>query len=168
MNEKAFQTTCRSAFAQIASRFNCKIAKRKTSSSIYGCDLMNDTTAIRITYEQREYHVFVQICRLVNHTIVLNPGEKRPESELHCFDVDDLLMLRKPGYRVFPFDLSDWSNYDPQDAIRSYANDLETYGIDVLTGNFAVFEELDRIVKKRARQAAYLKWGERAKEFGWD
>jgi hypothetical protein len=168
MNRETFQLTCRNAFAQLVIRFDFKIAKMKASSGIFGYDLMNDTTAIRIIYEQREYRAFVQICRLVNHKIAPDPGEIRPESELHCFYVDDLLSLRKPGYQVFSLDLSNWSSYDPQAALRSYAGDLEVYGADVLTGNFVVFEELDRVVKERARQAAYLKWGERAKEFGWD
>ncbi len=168
MNQSSFYATCRSAFAQIASRFRFEITKRKTSLGISGCDLLNDTTAIRITYEHREYRIFVQICQLVNHSIVLNPGEIRPESQLHCFDIEDLLALRKPGYQVQSLDLSNWSSYDPQTAIASYARDLETFGADILMGDFTVLEELAILVKERARQAAHLKWGERAKEFGWN
>ncbi len=44
---------------------------------------------------------------------------------------------------------------------------LKKFAKDILGGDFSSFLELDKIVKDRARIAAFQKWGKKAEEFGW-
>ncbi len=49
-----------------------------------------------------------------------------------------------------------------------HAQNLRNHATDVLRGDFSVFEDLDRIVKGRARDFAIEEWGEqKARELGW-
>ena len=76
-------------------------------------------------------------------------------------------IINKPGYEGSLLESPPGPDDSLSSAIRASATDIETYATDILLGDFAVFECLDRVVKDRARQAAYAKWGERAREFGW-
>jgi len=169
MNYERFKALCENAFGTLVAHFDFRrTIARKESAGVYKYDLINDTTAVRVVYEQREWRFFVQLCRLVRHEICPGPGEMRPDSVLHCYSLDDLLALRKPRYEFEPQETSGDQSASPDVMIHRYASDLATYGADILNGDFRVFVDLDRIVKNRARLAAHLKWGERAKEFGWD
>lgn len=167
MRQDTFRATCHDAFAQLQRRFGLTITKFRCDTHVYECVLQNETTGVKVVYEPRQLFVFVQVCELIDNKIVRHHGEMKPDSELHCFDVDALLMLRKSEYRTHSLEIADLENYNPEAAIWQYAADLEEFGSDVLTGNFEVFRDLDQIVKVRARQAAFDKWGDRAHEFGW-
>jgi hypothetical protein len=144
-----------------------KFYKKKTEwgfRSIYG----NKVTAVDLTFEQRDFCLFVRLVKLRNGEFPANPGEIRPDSVLDGFDLDDILGLRSPERLIPPHSGSSLLNITFFDQlVATQVNNLREFASDVLRGDFSVFAELDHVVKRRAREAAFKKWGQRAVEFGW-
>ncbi len=167
MDQKEFSVTCENTFAGITEQYGFSVTEQYSKQFRWEWILKNSTTGIRVVYEVRELYVWVLICRLVNGEIKRTTGEMRSDTTIHCFDFKGLLTLRKkkddyPFYHVFNV-----ANHNLSEILEHYVQDLEKYGADVLQGDFDVFRSLDVIVKNRAREFAYKKWGDRAREYGW-
>ena len=105
-----------------------------------------------VTFELLESTIVVMLCRLVDGAFARSPGDITPTSELHCFDLNDLVSLRgptdvlpalEPGVPV--------TAGGPEGIARKQARNMHLCARDVLDGDFHIFPELDRIVKERAR-----------------
>lgn len=102
--------------------------------------------------------MFVDLIKLVNGKIPPYPIFIKPETELHWFDLKDLIYLRAPQLKIEqpPIDslFKPRRNFEKfiEKILIQYANSLEQYAIDVLKGDFRIFAELEKIVKKRAEE----------------
>ncbi len=167
MNPNEFFTTCEKAFAGLPAQYGFSEAEPIKRQFKWEWILKNTTTGIRVIYEVRELYVWILICQLVNDKIERRTGEMRSDTSISCFNLEDILSLRKKDDLSCFYDVVNVANYNLLDILQQYVLDLEEYGDDVLQGDFDVFRSLDVIVKHRAREAAFQKWGERAHEFGW-
>ena len=128
----------------------------------------NETVGVVLSFEMRDFYLFVKLVELQDGEIPGHPGDITPETVLHQFDLDDLVTLRSkedliPQYEPgVVFDLTLFNQI-----AAKQAENMKRHASEVLAGNFSVFSELDTIVKSRARDAAFQKWGNRAVEFGW-
>jgi len=167
MNPNVFFTACEKAFAGLTAHYGFSEAKHKRGQFQWEWVLKNPTTGIRVVYEVRELYVWVLVCRLVNGKIERTTGEIRPDTTISCFDLQGLLSLRKGDGDYRFYHVTNVASYNLSEILEQYVQYLEDYGADVLQGDFDVFRSLDAVVKNRAREAAYRKWGERAREYGW-
>jgi hypothetical protein len=168
MNRGRFFDICAREFSFLETDFGFRVVAQDSSDVSLTLSLKNSTTGIRVSYEFRECYVFVKICRLLDDNFAPAPGELRPDTILYCYDLDDLLSVRSPESIV--------PSYQPQtvlndelveSVISQQAKNLRQYAQDLLQGDFSIFEKLDKIVKERAREAAFRKWGPRASEYDW-
>ena len=75
-----------------------------------------------------------------------------PEDELEAFALEDLLKLRTGKYAiaegVFGRALS---RKDIKEILTTYARGLREHAADILQGDFSIFPELEKIVRKRMK-----------------
>lgn len=167
MKSKEFFAACADAFSPLMTQFNLEVAGQHDRKDVWEWVLKNRTTGIRVIYELKDYYIGFQICRLENGRIKPYMGEMRPDSALSCFDLLDLLSMRIPNEEHAPIEEFKLSKYSLPEILSRASEYLYDLAGDVLQGNFGVFDSLDRIVKDRAREAAFKKWGDKAHEFGW-
>jgi len=168
VDAKELRTCCEKELAFLKTDYAFKFARGRKES--WGCRITakNETTGVIVTHERRERSVFVDVCRLVDGELPPGPGEMTPNTVLHTYDLEDLVSLRAPeGEELQLQDPGQGDASASEHGLARAAADLDKYARDVLGGDFSVFEELDKIVKARAREAAFQKWGARAIEFGW-
>jgi hypothetical protein len=121
-----------------------------------------------LCFEVREFYLYVKVCRLIEGELPLSVGEISASSEINAFDLDDVVTLRSKQSLVPQY--SGKTRFDSalfDRVVNTQAENLRLYAGDILSGDFSSFEELAKIVKSRARDAAIRKWGARAVEFGW-
>jgi len=167
MNPNEFFVACEKAFAQLPGQYGFSMVKQKSGPFKWEWTLKNLTTGIKVVYEVRELYARVLICRLVVGKVECMRGEIRPGTTISCFDLKDLLALRKEDSDRHLYGVANVASYNLSVILEQYVQDLQNYGTDILQGDFEIFCSLEAMVKKRARDAAYRKWGEKAKEFGW-
>lgn len=151
-SEDHFFNICLMEFQYLVDEFNFEVVSQKSSS--YSCSIFykNHSTAVEISYEPREKHIFVLLMRLVDGEIPEYPIFICQEAELNSFYLDDLLSIRNSPY-VFdqklietPFKKSGMGLL-----LKQYAQALKIFGSDILGGDFEIFSELEKVVKKRAK-----------------
>lgn len=169
MTESFFQF-CDKYFRFLIEEFGCRIVGKKPDSFGGEVTYRNATTAVNVRYEQREHYVFILLCRLVRGKIPQEPIFVHPKTKLYSFYLDDLFTIRSPDTKIRrkPFgdkipDLAlkeliqaytsePFTERDLEHMIKTYAAGLQRYAADILRGDFAIFPELDKIVKKRAAE----------------
>jgi hypothetical protein len=72
-------------------------------------------------------------------------------AQLQSFDAGDLWILRAGGGSPVGKMLAERDNIAAGRLVAQYETMLAQHAADVLAGDFTIFEELDRIVKTRAR-----------------
>ena len=125
----------------------------------------DDLVGVIVGYQTREPWQVV-VCRLVDGRFPSAVGEMRPDTELNCFDLDDILQVTSSSDQPAPETRSPYI-MPTDDFIQHQALLLKSKCADILQGNFSVFPLLDQLVKDRARQIAFSKWGSEASRFGW-
>lgn len=150
-----FLELCREIFRFLEEDFGCKVVSVK--EDVYGdyITYQNLTTAIRIALEPREGGVTARLYRLISGKIPDYPVSIKSETTLHVFYLDDLIALRAPSTKVEQplYDLFPGGGPNVRllkQILAQYARVLREYGSEILKGDFRVFVELDKIVKKRA------------------
>lgn len=119
-----------------------------------------NNVGVALTFEHRDFYLFVKLCRLQNGDFPPEPGEITSNTSLECFDLDDLVLLRSKHSLIPPHQLD--TKLDAsflKSIVRNQSENLKNFANDVLKGNFSIFPELDKIVKERAKKAAIQKWG---------
>ena len=168
VSEKDFYNTCDRHFSFLGDEYRMERVSIAAADWGYKTCYKNETVGVTLSFEMRDFYLFVKLVELRDGEIPAHPGEITPETVLHSFDLDDLVTLRSkedllPQYEAkTAFDLSLFNQ-----VAAKQAENMKRHASDVLTGDFSVFLELDKIVKSRARDAAFQKWGNRAVEFGW-
>lgn len=168
MNKERFFNICAKEFSFLETDFGFRVEAQDSNDAGFTLSFKNSTTGIRVIYEFREYYAFVEICQLVDGRLVSISGELRSDTILYCYDLDDLLSVRSSESIVPPYQPETVLNDELiESVISQQAKNLKRYAQDVLRGDFSIFEKLDKVVKERAREAAFGKWGQRAYEYGW-
>jgi hypothetical protein len=89
-------------------------------------------------------------------------GEITPTTRIRCFDLGYLTILRK-GTDA----LQTAAGRLPEEQADAACRFLAEEARDILGGDLSAFGDLDRLVKERARAAAFAKWGDGARQYGW-
>jgi len=142
-----FVDKIRESFLYLETKYNFKpIKSEKDPFGVYVL-YKNSTTAVNIRYEWREKKLFILLIRLIDGQIPEYPHFIKPDTELNQFYFDDVitLVLDRP-LKKNEMD----SEMDFEKSIKFYSKALEKYGRKILSGDFSMFSELDKIVKKRA------------------
>jgi len=116
----------------------------------------NRTTGVVVSWEPRDLYVFVMLCRLVDGRCCHDDRCIDPDTELNCFDLNDLVQVRAPGDVVRGHGLGlDWPTPPGglEGIIAGQVRNLRRHGQPIIDGDFSVFPDLDRIVKARASEA---------------
>ncbi len=168
MNTRWFVDLCKREFDFLKDEFDFKMLKPNVSEGGVEIIFKNNTTGVRIWYEFREFSVFVFICQLLDDNCVVQSGEMYPDTELYCYDLEDLVAIRLPESTIPSSQSGTLSHIAAFESILgNQANNLANYAKDILRGDFSIFSQLDKVVKARAREAALRKWGEQASTYGW-
>lgn len=143
------------AFRFLETEYGFKLIKSKKESLFQSILYMNTATAVELVFEYRESYLFVKLYQLVNGVFIDDPVIIREDTVLHGYGLDDVILLRNPSALIgstyqFPKEsnyhdpLNGWSYY-----INDYAVNLNKYAFDILRGDFTIFPELEKVVKKR-------------------
>jgi len=119
----------------------------------YTLEAINRTTGIRVVYEYREAFINVILYELIDGEIIENTTQAILKNEkINGFSLDAIVSLINPNDLRKPFYPLE-ANVDRENDLANYASqvakNLCKYGKDVLSGNFAIFKQLDPIVKKQ-------------------
>ncbi len=118
---------------------------------------LNQTTAVKVSYEFQEAYIFIMLYKLVDGKLIYNPIEINAQTELHGYSLDDLLLIKNPSVIIKPAYLygEESTYYNKENGlelfVNAFANNLKEYAKDVLNGNFKIFEALEIVVKERAK-----------------
>lgn len=112
----------------------------------YGVEITykNQTTGIKVSFEDRENAIFVYLIRLANGEI---PAYLDAPSR--WFYLDNVVKLRSPSTTLCSKELGRWlTSQDIDHILTEYAEALKEYGEDVLCGDFSVFVELSKQIDR--------------------
>ncbi len=144
------------AFRYLETEYSFKLIKsKKESGGVHSTLYMNTVTAVELVFEYRESYLFIMLYQLVNGVFIDNPVIVRQDTISHGHGLGDVILLRNPSALIHPtYKYPKESNYsDPLNGMSYYINDfainLNKYASDILKGDFTIFPELDKLVKKR-------------------
>jgi hypothetical protein len=148
--ESGFKIHCGKAFRFLAEEYSCWNIPDDLSEYRAACVWRNTTTAVTVSLELTYPGLFVKLSRLVDDRIPETPIHVENESVLHSFYLEDLVTLRGP-HEIVRYKADDLWNPDKV-AELVYLDALLTrkHASDILRGDFAIFQELERIVRDRA------------------
>jgi hypothetical protein len=169
MDPKQLSQICGKHFKFLEKKYGFVLVKEAVDSLSYEFWYKSNTVGIKVKFEFPDFYLFVKLCRLQNEGFPPKPGEIRPETQLESFDLDDVLTIRSKESLIPSYSVD--TKFDKallEDVVRKQAINLKKFATDIIKGDFSLFPELDKIVKKRAKQAAFQKWGDKAADFGWN
>jgi hypothetical protein len=143
----SFEKLCLKRLKILETTFGFRVKKIERESYGVFVTYQNSTTFVRLSFAPREGGIFVSLGHLV-------AGHIPPYDDMtsNWFDFHDLLGLRAPR-------VSFRSGERPTDkkidmTLKDIAGGLKTYAPDVLAGDFAVFRDLDKLVRQRRKYLA--------------
>lgn len=150
-----FIEICERDFTFLVDEFGFKKTKTKTDVDTPRIRYENSTTMVEAGVEWRELYFYVAIGRRDKQETKAKDRMPRPEDELVTFNLEDLLTLRVPGYIVSSgYFGQTLTRQDIERIMGKYAQDLRKHAADVLQGDFTIFPELEKIVRKRMKDYA--------------
>lgn len=158
MNKKNFYTIAKEKFKFLESEYGFKLSKHKRHDWGYELIYLNNTTGVKVIYEYGEAYIFIMLYKLNNGKLPEMPIQIDNSTILYGYGLDDLILHRNPNAIIKPaYEYGEQSVYYDKEMglslyISAFAKNLEEYAIDILKGDFAIFPELDKIVKQRVRQ----------------
>lgn len=148
-----FFNLCLQKFQFLFDEYGFKKKRKETAGGDYSILFLNKTTAILVGFEWRDQYIYVRLCRLSDGEFRKNPILITQDSELSCFDVEDLLTIRAPELSIDPALFGKaLSDEEVERVLTIYADALHSQASDILKGDFSVWPELDGIVKSRTRK----------------
>jgi len=148
---KLFEKICLKSFHFLSDEFGFKHVK--TETDIYSCVITykNKTTAIEISLEQYNMPgVWVLIYRLIDGEIPEYAAVTRPETVINSFYLPDIVSLRSSS-SISDKEIKDILHPKRKElevVLEKYAKSLKKYAPDILQGDFKIFPQLEKIVKK--------------------
>lgn len=158
MANEDFDVIAKEEFKFLELNFECKLQKCKKEDWGYELVYLNKTTAVKVTYEFQEAYIFIMLYRLVDGTLIENPGNIKENTTLNGYGLDDVINYYDPSSLIKPiYQYGEDSDYYDQKKglmlyVNAFANNLKKFGTEVLKGDFRIFKELDKVVKDRANR----------------
>lgn len=152
IKKNIFEHICDCEFKFLKEEF--KFIKVETNIETYGTFLTykNNTTAIKLSFEPMEAGVYVYIMRLINNDIPDSPIDINSNTELYGFYLEDIIHFKDKNFILKRPPLKEIiKNKVLKQIVAQYAKALKLYASDILNGNFKIFFQLEKIVKKRAK-----------------
>lgn len=167
-NIKKLSLACGQRFAFLTTELGFQCIRDRIEDWGFEKCYKGDRGGVVLSFEVREFYLFVKFVRLIEGEFPPSVGEISASSELNAFDLDDVVALRAKQSLVPHYSRETYFDSALFDRVtNTQAENLRLYADDILSGDFSSFEELAKIVKSRARDAAIRKWGARAVDFGW-
>ena len=137
------------AMYPIATRF--ALVKVKEAAHTYGPEVWyaNKTTGLRVSVDWSDFEPRVTLFQLDHGRFPSDRPRGAQYEVLHAFNVDTLLLLRSADPSPVGKPLKRREPGEIVARLGEYAEALETYASDVLSGDFSVFAELNRITEER-------------------
>ena len=157
MATKDFDIISKEQFSFLESEYNFRLSKCEKEDWGYELIYLNDTTGVKITYEYREAYIFIMLYKLIEGDLKENPRNIENNTVLYGYGLDDMIMLRNPDDLIKPtYEYDEQSKYFKENDelflyVAAFSDNLKTYAKDVLSGDFEIFPELDKVVKERVR-----------------
>ena len=158
MQTESFEQIVKNEFGFLESDFGFTLSESKKEGWGYKMIYRNNTTGVKIIHEYRESYIFILLYQLVNGKLIEDPRDIKEDTVLHSYGLDDIVNLRDPSALINPtYDYPDDSKFHDKEKgmstyVSAFARNLKTYAEDVLSGDFTIFPELDKIVKERAKK----------------
>lgn len=152
MNEDLLRII-KGAIEPVSKKFELRVVGEDADRNYAEVRYANGSTGLRVAVDWSELRPFLTLSRLTDGKFPVEIGsDESAARERDAFDVDDLLLMR-------PVERSPVGKMLPgRDALAAgrlladYARALDIQATDVLSGDFAVFEVLNRVVTERARR----------------
>jgi hypothetical protein len=148
-------TEIKKAMQPLADRFGLRVKDEVERPDFAEAVYVNNTTGVSVSVDWSEFRPFVRLHELVDGELPPEPLSYATGPQLQTFDADDLLIHRAGGGPPVGKMLGERDNYAAARLLAEYARALEQHATDVLSGDFTVCGELDRIVRLRARGMTY-------------
>lgn len=158
MANKDFDVITKEQFKFLESNFGFRLSKCDKEDWGYELIYLNKTTGVKITYEFREAYIFIMLYKLVNGNLQENPSSIQEDTILYSYGLDDIISLRNSQALIKPaYQYGEESEYYDKEKglmlyVSAFAHNLKEYAADVLSGDFQIFNEVDRVVKERANK----------------
>jgi hypothetical protein len=155
---KNFDVVAKTEFRFLVSDYNFKLIKCKKENWGYELIYLNNVVGVKITYEYRESYIFIMLYKLIAGELVENPLYIKTDSTLYGYGLDDIVNLRNPLDLIKPAHQYDANSiyHDKNEGLTSYvaafANNLKKHANDLLSGDFKLFKELDKVIKERVKK----------------
>lgn len=155
MENKDFNGIVKEQFKFLESDFGFQLPK--SEKEVWGYELvyLNKTTGVKITYEFREAYIFIVLYKLINGNLQENPRNIQENTVLYGYGLDDIIGFRNPQALIKPaYQYGEESEYYDEKHgltlyVTAFAHNLKEYASDILSGDFKIFDGVDRIVKER-------------------
>lgn len=156
MADRDFDIIAKEQFSFLQSEFRFHLLKCKKERWGYELFYANDTTGVKITYEYQTAYIFIMIYRLIGGEFCENPANIEENTVLYGYGLDDIIGVQHPEALIKPaYEYGEKSSYYDKYGLTLYtlafANNLKKFGEKVLQGDFAVFSDVDEIVKERIK-----------------
>lgn len=139
------------AIRPLANRFGLRVISEVDRPNYAEVRYANGTTGLSVAVDWSEFRPFLRLYELKDGKFPEHPISYSSSDRLQTFDVDDLLLLRAGSGAPVGKMLGERSTVAAARLLAEYASALESQASDVLSGEFASFAELDKIVKERAQ-----------------
>lgn len=147
--QQEFRNKCRELFRFLEKEYACSVVAVENDCGVF-ITYLNKTTGVRISLEPREGGIFVLLAQLINGKLPPYPIFIKPETKLQSFYLDDIISLKSSLQSHEQTAQNKNSNNELTNKLYYYSTMLKKYASDILLGDFTIFPQLERIVKKRA------------------
>lgn len=158
MAAKDFDFIAQEQFKFLESEYGLRLSKCEKEDWGYELIYLNDKIGVKITYEYREAFVFIMLYQLIEGELQENPRSIEDDTILLGYGLDDLISLRNPQALIKPaYEYGEQSEYYDKEKglslyVTAFADNLKKSAKDILSGDFTVFPDLDKIVKERIKK----------------
>ena len=147
-----FEKLCRKTFRFLQDKYGFKVIGSEQESYGVFVTYANPTTAVRISYEPREGGIFVLLGRLSKGKLPKYPIFIQQDTPLDTFHLDDLVSIRAPDLQSTSKLRKALTVTEVETKLKEISETLQRYAVEILQGDFAIFPELERLVKARRSQ----------------
>ena len=145
-NSTFFFDLCKEKFNYLITEYDFSLFSKRKDRNLYKIIFLNKTTAVIVHWERNENWIYIELYRLVTGKLTTDPINISAQTEINGYYLDDLLSIRHPGFLPIKSPIDD---RDIEDVLTDYSVMLRQHADDVLNGNFAIFGELEKVVKSR-------------------
>ena len=136
----------------LATQFGLRLLRRDETRNYAEVVYGNASTGLKAAIDWTELRPFLTIYELENGEIAQEvPAVSTGAVRSKAFDVDDLLLVRPVTNSPVGQMLSGGDDQAVTRLLERYASALSSQASDVMSGNFEIFQQLDDIVRARAR-----------------